>query len=98
MWGRGASQGALEVKNLPANAGDARDTGSIPVGGKIPWWGKRQPTLVFLPGKFHGQKSLEGCCPCGHKELDMINQLSTHMGNRPVKVRLGKGRPVRMRS
>jgi len=26
----GASQVALLVKNLPANAGDARDTGSIP--------------------------------------------------------------------
>ena len=29
-WGRGASQLVLEVKNLPANAGDARDTGLIP--------------------------------------------------------------------
>ena len=29
-----ASQGALVVKNLPANAGNARDTGSIPGSGR----------------------------------------------------------------
>ena len=26
--------------------------------GKIPWRRKWQPTLVFLPGEFHGQRSL----------------------------------------
>ena len=36
------------VKNLPANAGDARDTGSIPELRRSP--GRRKPTLVFLPG------------------------------------------------
>ena len=25
----------------------------------------------IFPGKFHGQKSLEGCNPWGHKESDM---------------------------
>ena len=30
-----------------------------------------QPTPVFLPGELHGQRSLAGCSPCGHKELDM---------------------------
>ena len=34
---------------------------------KIPWRRKWQPTLVFLPGTFHGQKSLEGYTPRGHK-------------------------------
>ena len=29
--------------------------------GKIPWRGKWQPTPVFLPGKFHGQRTLVGC-------------------------------------
>ena len=33
----GVSQVTLEVKNLPANAGDIRDAGSIPGSGKIPW-------------------------------------------------------------
>ena len=32
----GASQGVLVVKNLPANAGDIRDTGSIPASGRSP--------------------------------------------------------------
>ena len=35
--------------------------------GKIPWSRKWQPTPVFLPGKFHGQKSLVGYSPCGCK-------------------------------
>ena len=37
---------------------------------KIPWSRKWQPTPVFLPGEHHGQKSLEGYGPCGHKESD----------------------------
>ena len=52
-------QGGTMVKNLLANAGDVRDLGpwvwKIPL--DIPW----QPTPVFLPGKFHGQRSLVGC-------------------------------------
>ena len=39
-------------------------------------------TLAFLPGKFHGQRSLEGYSPWGHKELDTTEQLSTHIYNR----------------
>ena len=27
-----------------------------------------QPTTVFLPGEFHGQKGLAGYNPWGHKE------------------------------
>ena len=56
------------VKNPPANAGDVS---SIPGSGKIPWRRRWQPTPVFLPGKFHGQRSLVGHSPWGHKELDM---------------------------
>ena len=41
-----------------ANAGDVRDTGSIPGSGKIPWSRKWQYTPVFLPGNFHGQRNL----------------------------------------
>ena len=29
------------------------------------------PTPVFLPGEFHGQRSLADCSPWSHKELDM---------------------------
>ena len=39
--------------------------------GKIPWRKAWQPTAVFLPGEFHGQRSLEGYSPWGGKELDM---------------------------
>ena len=31
---------------------------------------ERQPTPVFLPGEFHGHRSLGGYHPQGHKELD----------------------------
>ena len=50
------------VKNLSANAGDAGDVGSIPELGRSPGgWGRaRLPTPVFLPGEFHGQRSLAG--------------------------------------
>ena len=30
-----------------------------------------QPTPVFLPGESHGQRSLVGYSPWGHKESDM---------------------------
>ena len=60
------------VKNPPVNGGDTRDVGSIPGLGRFPWRRKWQPTLVFLPGKFHGQRILVGYSPWGGKELDMI--------------------------
>ena len=37
---------------------------------KILWRRKWQPTPVFLPGKSHGQRSLAGYSPWGHKESD----------------------------
>ena len=35
-----------------------------------PWRREWQTTPEFLPGKSHGQSSLEGYSPWGHKELD----------------------------
>ena len=35
-----------------------------------------QPTPVSLPGKSHGQRSLECYSPWGHKELDMTERLT----------------------
>ena len=40
------------------------------------WRGQWQPTPVLLPGKFHGQRSLVGYSPQGHKESDTTEQLS----------------------
>ena len=37
--------------------------------GKI-WRRELLPTPVFFPGEFHGQRSLAGYSPLGHKELD----------------------------
>ena len=49
--------------------------------GKIPWRRKWQPILVFLPGEFHGQRSLMGYSPQGCKESDMTEWLHTHTHN-----------------
>ena len=45
------------VKNVPANAEDLRLESDHWVG-KIPWRRAWQATLVFLPGRPHGQRSL----------------------------------------
>ena len=37
---------------------------------KTPWRRKWQPAPVFLPGESHGQRSLVGYSPLGHKESD----------------------------
>ena len=48
----------------------SRRPGFDPMVLKIPWRRKWQPTPVFLLGKFHGQRSLVGYNPWGHKESD----------------------------
>ena len=45
--------------------------------GKVPWRRKWQPTPVFLPGKFHGQRSLVGYSPWCHNELNMTEYTRT---------------------
>ena len=62
--------GGTVVKNPPVE--DARDVGSS-WEGKIPWSRKWQPTSVFLLGKFHGQKSLAGYSPWGHKSQTQMS-------------------------
>ena len=44
--------------------------------GKIPWSRKQQTTLVFLLGKFHGQRRLAGYCPWVHRARH--DWVSTH--------------------
>ena len=53
-----ASQVALVVKHLPANAGDERDVGSIPGGWEDPLEKEMATHSRILVGKFHGQRSL----------------------------------------
>jgi len=47
-----------------------RCLGSIPGSGRSPGIRKWHPTPVFLPGKFHGQRSLACYSPWSHKESD----------------------------
>ena len=42
------------------------------------WRRRWQPTPVLLPGKSHGQRSLVGCSPWGHEELDTTERLHFH--------------------
>jgi len=50
-----------------------RRPGFDPWVGKISWRREWLPTPVFLPGKSHGQRSLEGYSPQGSKESDTID-------------------------
>ena len=58
--------GGSDGKVSACNAGDP---GSIPGLGRC-LEKEMQPTPVLLPGKFHGQRSLVGYSPWGHKESD----------------------------
>ena len=69
-----ASLVAWTVKNLPAMQETRFDSWV----GKISPRRERQLTPVFLPGEFHGQRSLVGYSPWGHKESDMTEQLNVH--------------------
>ena len=59
------------VKNELLQCRSGRRRGFNPCIGQIPWRGVWQPTPVFLPGKFHGQRSLTDYSPWDCKESDM---------------------------
>ena len=44
--------------------------------GKILWRWEWQPTPVFLPGEFHGQRSLMGYSPRHLKESNTIEEVT----------------------
>ena len=55
---------ALVVRNLPADAGDVRDVGSIPAWGRSPGGGLGNPfQFSCLENPSHGQGSLAGYGP-----------------------------------
>ena len=64
------------VKNPPANVGDIRDSGSI-LGREVPLEEEMAIIPVFLPGKSHGQRSLAGYSPWGHKIQTQQQQIIT---------------------
>ena len=55
-------------KESACNAGGTGDLGSIPGSGRFPWRRKWQPTPVFLPGKYHGERSQAGYGSWSYKE------------------------------
>ena len=75
------SQVALVVKNLPANAGDIRDVGSIPGSGRSPRGGNGNPLQHSCL-----ESSMDrgawwapwGHSPGGHTESDTTEATTTH--------------------
>ena len=60
------------IKNLPAMWETWAPTMFEPWAGKSPWRREWLPTPVFLPGEFHGHRSLVSY---SHKESDTTEQL-----------------------
>ena len=82
------------VENPSANAADV---GLIPGSGRFPWRRKWQPPPVSLPGKSHGQRSLQcfGLQRVGYDletrqqqqefDKDLLNELNTFFGELPSR-------------
>ena len=73
---------AQTVKNPPGNAGDL---GLIPGSGKSPGEWNGNPFQYSWLENPHGQRSLVGYSPWGHKESDTTEQLThthTHTGDK----------------
>ena len=65
----GISKGAQMVKNLTS----IQENQARSLGWEDPLRREWLPTLVFLPGEFHGQTSLEGYSTWGRKESDTLS-------------------------
>ena len=76
LIGLGFSGGSAG-KESACNAGDAGDTGLIPGLGKSLEKEMATHSSISL-GKSHGQRSLVGYSPWGHKESDTTERLNTH--------------------
>ena len=70
--------GGAVVENLPANAGDATDVGTI-LGSEDPLEQEMATHSSILAGESQGQRSLVGYSPWSHKESARIERLSTHI-------------------
>ena len=80
---------AQMVKHLPT----MWETGIDPWVGKIPWGRKWQPTPVLLPGKSHGQRSLVGHIPWGHRvRHDWTTSLHVTFHDRGLECKSKKSR------
>ena len=81
-----ASLVAQRVKHLPT----MRETQVRSLGREYPLEKAMAPTLVLLPGKSHGLRSLVGYSPWGHKESDTTERLHFHFAPRLQQL-LGPG-------
>ena len=62
---------AEKVKNLPA----VKEILGGSLDQEDPLKEEKATHSVFLPGEFHGQRSLVGCSSWGHRELDTTSRL-----------------------
>ena len=68
------------VKNLPVNAGNARDEGSIPASGRSPGVGNGNPLQYScLENSMDRRTWRVGYSPWGHKESDMTESTHTYL-------------------
>ena len=70
-----ASLVAQKVKNLPM----VQETWVLSLGWEDPLEKEWLPTPVFLPGEFHGWRSLAGYSPWGHKEPEIEMEITTYI-------------------
>ena len=74
--------------HLPPSLGPYLIDPSVVLSQRRQW----HPTPVLLPGKSHGQRSLVGCSPWGHKELDTTARFHFHFSLSCI--REGTGNPL----
>ena len=76
---RRASQLALMVKNLPANEGDVRDTGSVPELGRSPGEGHGNPLQYSCLENPKDRRAWRAMVHWVAKSWTRLKQLSTHV-------------------
>ena len=79
----------LVVKGLSASAGGVRGAGLVPGSGGPPGGGHGNPPQSSCLENPHGQRSLVGYSPRGHRESDTTERLST--AHSPVSFKELKG-------
>ena len=78
------------ISDSKESACNAGIPGSIPRVGNIPWRREWLPTPAFLPGEFHGQRSLVGYNPWSHKESEKTEQLTLSLSKDALPVHISR--------
>ena len=86
LWGIQGFPGSSDGKISPCNARDLGSTpDSYPWVRKIHWRRKWQPTPLFLPGEFPGQRRLAGYIQWDHKKLDTTERLTAYTHTQEIQ-------------